>query len=141
MDIEHILEILRINYPVLHRRVMEENLYFQQTKEERICGAISGKIEAFLKATFPEWQNRFIYCSGKYVGNGTEHSGGSEGTYHCWVEIILPNNHDKIIIDGSYAQFYPSDIPQEEKERLRLRIFMPEEKEQTWYKGHFDDDS
>jgi len=133
MDIDSILEAIRKNYKKLYNEVMKENPYFAETKCEQICGCISGKIHSWLIATFPNDSNHFLYCSGRYVGKGTEYSGGRSGTYHCWVEIILPNRKDKIIIDGAYAQFFPPSTPLEERERLRLRIFMPEELEESWY--------
>jgi len=134
MDIEKILAELKMNYKKLHTQVMQENPFYAKDKSEMICGTISNKIHAWLIATYPDYSQYFHYCSGQYVGQGTEYSGGREGTYHCWVEILLPNRMDKIIIDGAFAQFYPPEIPYEEKDHVRLRIFMPEEIGLTWYK-------
>lgn len=111
-------------------------------KYECICGRISEQITKFLKDIGIEAH----YMDGKYLGRGTEFSGGKSGTSHCWVELWLKlkeknpsgigDKEIKVIIDGAYAQFFPFELtPRLTRDRQRLTIFINDKTAEQWYIG------
>lgn len=134
IDLSSALDNLYRNFPRLLERI-----YFKEGETwETICGAISGEIASFLR------RNEGLeshYCFGDYFGRGTQFSGGTKGTPHCWVELWivmtragLDNKRMRIIIDGAYAQFYPTYTPLCIKRAVRLMIFINDPHANRWYK-------
>lgn len=117
------------------------NINFNQ-RYETICGMISDQIVKWLRTKIGI---KAQFFSGKYRGRGTEFSGGKRGTYHCWVEIEVQLTKHwiakpfKVIIDGAYAQFFPSLTPKFIRDRMRLMIFINDSIAQKWYKGSQDE--
>lgn len=106
---------------------------------ECVCGRISNQIAKF----FNEMGIKADYITGTYKGRGTEFSGGESGTGHCWVELCLrlldcyESKKVKIIIDGAYAQFFPTDLtPRITRDKQRLMIFIDDKTAEEWYKGN-----
>jgi hypothetical protein len=135
-ELEKALKKLYENYEKLLEQINFNGKY------ECICGTISEKITDF----FRNIGIKANYISGKYIGRGTEFSGG-KSTSHCWVELNLKlkdiypyqNSEIKVIIDGAYAQFFPFELtPRITRDKQRLTIFINDKTAEQWYIGFED---
>jgi len=91
-----------------------KSIYFEEGHAECICGSISAKIHRYLRRTLGV---DAYFHTGTYRGRGSRFSCGDDrGTGHCWVEFNFKfprkSKPKTVIIDGAYAQFFPSITPQ-----------------------------
>lgn len=132
-QLELVLKLLYKNYPNLLKKI-----HFRKGQYETICGNISEAIGEYLGELGLEIRN----IHGKYKGRGSEFSGGSKGTWHCWIELWLNIKTEysskaiDVIIDGAYAQFFPFKLtPIFVRDRVRLAVFINDKIARRWYKG------